>query len=101
MFKALLKLLMNMAGTIVQLICAPINAIIVATVPDFQSYTSGIVNGITTAFNGLNWGLNIIPTSVLNALIFIITCEIAKHTIYLGAHSLIKVWHVLQKVKFW
>lgn len=101
MFKALLKLLMNMAGTIVQLICLPINAIIEATVPDFSSYTSGIVQGIQNAFNGVYWGLNIIPTPVINALILVMTCEIAKHAIYLGAHSLIKVWHVLQKVKFW
>lgn len=101
MFKALFKLIMNLAGTIVQLVLLPINLIFTNALPEVSEQISQVNNGIAEVFRGTAWGLDIIPRPVIIALLFIITCEIAKVTIYIGAHSLVRVWHVLQKVKFW
>ena len=101
MFKALFQLIMNMAGTIIQLVCYPINAVITSVLPDVSDKIQQVGQAIPTMFSGITWAVNILPTSVIVVLTFVITCEIAKHTIYIQTHTLIKVWNVLQKIKFW
>lgn len=101
MFKALFQLIMNMAGTIIQLILAPINLIIVSLFPDVADEIMKVSNGIGDLFLGFSWGLDIIPDSIIIVLMFILTCEIAKVSVYISVHSITRVWHVLQKIKFW
>lgn len=101
MFQALFNIIINLLATIIQLICWPINQIITSTLPDLSSKITEVTNVFSTAFNGLSWAVSAIPPQILSTLLFIITIEIAKHTIFTSTHTLIKVWNVLQKLKFW
>lgn len=101
MFKALMNGLLNLLGTVVQIICLPINTLISNLLPDLSSKISEITSLFSSIFDSIVWALGIIPQPVLTALSFIITIEIVKHSIFVGTHLVLKVWGVLQKIKFW
>lgn len=101
MFKALFNILINLVATLVQLICLPINAIIVNALPDVSQKIIDVTSTFSQIFNNMNWALALIPPAISETILFIITCEIAKHTIYISTHTLIKVWNIVQKIKFW
>ena len=101
MFKALMNGLLNLLGTVVQIICLPINTLIGNLLPDLSGRINEVTGVFGTIFNSITWALGLIPQPVLSALSFIITIEIIKHSIFLGTHLILKVWGVLQKIKFW
>lgn len=101
MFKALFNIIINLLATIIQLICWPVNQVIVNALPDFSSKISQINTTLTSVFDNMSWALGLIPNSITEVLLFIILVEIAKHTIYISTHALLKVWNIIQKIKFW
>lgn len=101
MFKLIFNGIINLLATVIQVIVWPINTIIVNFLPDLSSQISQVSSGISTLFNGMGWALGFLPPGVLGVITFILTVEIAKHTIFVSTHTLIKVWNVFQKVKFW
>lgn len=101
MFKILFKIIINLLATVIQLIVWPINQLISATLPDLTNKIADVNSTITNVFNSMTWALGLLPPIIIETLLFIITIEIAKHTIYISTHTLVKVWNVLQKIKFW
>lgn len=101
MIQAIFRFLMNLLASLIQVIVWPINQIIIATLPDISSKISEVTAGFNSLFGGIGWGLGLLPPGILPILLFILTVEIAKHTIYVSTHTLMKVWTVLQKIKFW
>ena len=101
MFKALFNIIINLLASIIQIICWPINTLISNALPDLSNKITFVTNTIGSIFNSISWGLGLLPTAVVEALLFIVLVEIAMHTIYKSTHALVKVWNVLQKIKFW
>lgn len=101
MFKALFNIILNMIASVIQIIVWPINQIIVNTMPDVSDKILVVTNTLNSVFDAITWGLGLLPPFVIETLLFIVTIEIAKHTIFLSTHVLIKVWNVFQKIKFW
>lgn len=101
MFKALFDIILNMLASVIQIICWPLNAIISSTMPDLSAQILSVTNTLNSVFDSITWALGLIPSPVIIVLLFIIGIEIAKHTIFVSTHTLIKVWNVLQKLKFW
>ena len=101
MFQALFNIIINLLATIIQIIVWPINLIISTTMPDLTAQINQVNEGLTTMFNGIGWALGLLPPGILGVLTFILGIEIAKHTIFISTHTLIKVWNLLQKLKFW
>lgn len=101
MFKALFTIILNMIATVIQIVVWPVNAVITNALPDLSNKILQVTNVLNTAFDSMTWALGIIPSSVVETLLFIIVVEIAKHTIYISTHTLIKVWNLFQKIKFW
>ena len=101
MFKALFNIILNMLATVIQVVCWPINAVIVATMPDLSTKISEVTSTLSSIFNTMTWALGLLPSNLIEILLFILTVEIAKHTIFKSTHVITKVWNVLQKVKFW
>lgn len=101
MFKLIISLVINLVATLVQLIMSPINLLIKNALPDISDKIVQVANGIPQIINYLNYGLGLIPPGVIGVLLFVLTCEIAKHTIFTSTHVLLKVWNIIQKIKFW
>lgn len=101
MFNSIMTALMNMLATFIQIICWPINQILVNSLPDLSDKLIQVNNGWAEIFGNINWALGLLPTGILGVLTFIISVEIIKHTVFISTHTLAKVWTVLQKIKFW
>lgn len=101
MFKALFNIIINMIATVIQLIVWPINQIITNAMPDLSDKILQVSTTLNSVFDAISWGLGLLPSIVIEIMLFIVTIEIAKHTIYISTHTLIKVWNVFQKIKFW
>lgn len=101
MFKALFNVIINMISSVIQIIVWPINQIIVNVMPDVSDKILQVTNTLNTVFDAITWGIGLLPNFLVETLLFIVTIEIAKHTIFMSTHMLIKVWNVFQKIKFW
>lgn len=101
MFKALFNLIINLLATVIQIAVLPINAIITSALPDLSDKITEVTNTLNSAFTSISWALSLVPSQIISTLLFILTIEVAKHTIYVSTHTLIKVWNLFQKLKFW
>lgn len=101
MFKALFNIIINMLASIIQIVVWPINAIITSTLPDISTKILQVTNTLNTVFDAMTWALGLVPSILIETLLFIVAIEIAKHTIFLSTHTLLKVWNLFQKIKFW
>lgn len=101
MFKILMNGIIGMLATVLQILVWPINAILTTALPDLSNQLTSVTTVLNSVFDCLSWAMGLIPEPIQVTLVFIFTVEIAKHSIYLGTHAVIKLWNVLQKVKFW
>lgn len=101
MIQLLFNIIINLIATIIQIIVWPINTIISNLLPDFTSQIASVTNVFNNVFDGMTWPLGFLPGSVITTLLFIVSFEIVKHTIYISTDKLIKVWNIFQKIKFW
>lgn len=101
MFKILFKIIITLVSTVLSLILTPINALVTGVFPDISTKILQVTSGISNLFSGLSYAMGFIPQPIIEVLLFIITCEIAKHTIHISTHLLIKIWVIIQKIKFW
>lgn len=88
-------------ATIIQIVTLPLNLAITSVMPDLTAKINEVVSGIPILFSGIYWATGLLPPGVADVLLFIITVEIAKHTIFTNTHMLSRVWNLLQKIKFW
>lgn len=101
MFKILFSIIINLVASIVQLVCLPLNTLVNNALPNLSGRISQVAGVITTIFGNLNWALGLIPPAITEVILFILSVEIVKHTIYISTHTLLKVWNIVQKIKFW
>lgn len=101
MAKAFLNVIIGLLSTIVQLVCLPINLVMTSTMPDLSEKIQFVTSNIPKYFSGIGYGLSWLPSPIVGILMFIISIEIAKYTIYLSVHGIIKIWNLFQKLKFW
>lgn len=101
MFQNLFKLIINLIATLIQLILLPFNIAISEAFPTISDNVLTITSTLSGILKNVQWALSLVPIPVLQALTLIVGFEIAKHSIYVFSHMLIKVWEVIQKIKFW
>lgn len=101
MFKLLFNMIIGMLATVIQIIVFPINTIISSFLPDLSNGIVQVTSTLNSVFDSLTWALGLLPSVVIVTLSFILTCEIAKHTIWKSTQAVTTVWTVLQKIKFW
>lgn len=101
MFKLLFNGITSILANLLSVIFWPINQVIETILPDFSDKITFITDNLSVIFSGLTWAISILPPVVITTLIFILTLEVAKHTIFTSTHALIKVWNLIQKIKFW
>lgn len=101
MAKAILNVLINCLATLIQIPLIPINLAISSALPDLSDKILEVTSLLSDIFDSMAWALGILPPTIVTVLLFVVTCEIAKHTIFISTHTLVKVWNLMQKIKFW
>lgn len=101
MFKLLFNGITSILANILSVIMYLPNQAVTVAMPDLTEKINYITNNLSSVFSGLTWAISILPPVVVTTLLFILTLEVAKHTIFTSTHALIKVWNLIQKIKFW
>lgn len=101
LLSGLFNLILNLVGTVLQIILLPVNALFNGIFPDLSSNINSIVSGFSTAMSKLGWVLSIIPQPVKTTLLLIFTIEIAVFVVMKSTKLTSKLWKLLQKIKFW
>lgn len=102
MIKAIINGILNVIMSILNVFLYPINALFENLFPDmtnaigtFNTFVNDYVGGTLTYF------FSILPPIFRSLLIIWLTFLISYFTIYYTYHGLIKIWGVIQKIKFW
>lgn len=101
MINIFLNTILGLISTIIQIVCLPINTLIINVLPDISGQINSISTVLNKLFDSITWALGIIPSPIITVLLFIISIEIAKHTINISTHVLLRVFNIFQKIKFW
>ena len=101
MFKLLFNGITRILSNILSVIMYLPNQLVSSAIPDLTEKINFITNNLSQVFDGLTWAISILPPVLITTLMFILTLEVAKHTIFISTHALIKVWNLMQKIKFW
>lgn len=101
LLSGLFNLILNLLATVIQIVCIPLNTLITSLLPDISSSITSVTTGITNLMSYLPWALSILPLSFITTLGVCWTIRLAVANIHISTHALVKVWNVLQKIKFW
>lgn len=93
--------ILGFVATAIQIIVWPVNQLLTAGLPDIANGITAIGNGFSNLLATLPWALSIIPTSLLWIFTLCWGIRLAVSSLSISTHTLIKVWNVFQKIKFW
>lgn len=93
--------LINILASVIQVVVWPINQLVNSALPDLSQKIIDVSSVLNTMFDNMTWALGVVPRSIVLALIFIISVEISRHTIFISTHVISKIWDIIQRIKFW
>lgn len=94
--------ILKLINKIADIVLIPINAIVVASLPDF----SDIVNNFNSLIReyiggGLAYFSSMLPPITKNAIIFYLGLLVIMYTTVLTIHLTLKVFKIIKVIKFW
>lgn len=102
MARAIFKVFFSIITALVNVVLLPINALVSNLLPDL-SLIIGKFNYVLNNYigGGLSWFFHILPTGVRSLILLYLVILISYYTISVAAHGILKVYHIIKKVKFW
>ena len=102
MIKALLNGLLSIITSLLNIFLLPINALIENIFPDMASAISTFNTFVNTYVGGtLSYFFSILPPTFRGLLALWFTFVISYYGIYYTYTGIIKIWSIIQKIKFW
>lgn len=102
MAKAIFNVFFKVIQTVLNIILLPINALIVNLFPDFSSMISSFNTAISTYVGPtIGYFSSLLPPTTKSLLIIYLTFLVSYYTISYSAHAIIKIFKIIQKIKFW
>lgn len=102
MIKALINGLLKIITSILNVFLLPINALFENLFPDMSNSISTFNNFVNTYVGGtLSYFFSILPPIFRGLLVIWFTFLISYYTVYYTYNGLIKIWGIIQKIKFW
>lgn len=102
MIKAILSGLLSMLTSIVNIFLLPINVLFENLFPDMTNSISVFNQFVNNYLGGsLSYFFSIFPPIFRNTLIIWLAFVVGYYTIHFTYTSAIKVWTIIQKIKFW
>lgn len=102
MIKAILKGILKMIMSILNIVLLPINSLISNVFPSMSGAISRFNLLVDTYFTSpITWFFHILPPMFRTILGTWFTFVVAYYTIYYSYLAILKIWNVIQKIKFW
>lgn len=102
MIKAIINGLLNVIMSILNVFLYPINALFENLFPDMTNAINTFNQFVNDYVGGsLSYFFSILPPIFRSLLVLWITFLISYFTIYYTYQGMVKIWGIIQKVKFW
>lgn len=101
LISALFDFVLNLIATVIQIVVWPLNQLIASQIPDLAQGLTAVSTGFQTLFGIFDWVLALVPPPLLWTFAFCYGLRLVVTTISISTHTLVKVWNVFQKIKFW
>lgn len=102
MAKALFNVLFGVIKSILNIGLAPINLLVVNLFPDFSNLISTFNSTLTTYVSPtIGYFSSILPPNSRNIILLYLTFLVSYYTIVYSAHAIIKIFKIIQRIKFW
>ena len=102
MGKALMKVIMKLVTSVINIVLLPVNTLIEPLFP--SSLTNAITNfsNLLSRIGGIiSWFANLFPPTFKDLLLLALGVTIAYYTIAWSYTLIVKIYNVIQKIKFW
>lgn len=102
MINAILNGILKVITTLLNVFLLPVNLLVNTIFPD-MSQAIGHFNNFVNTYLGspLAFFFNLLPPIFRSIVILWITFIISYYTIYYSYLAIIKIWDIIQKIKFW
>lgn len=102
LINAILKGILTVITSLLNIFLLPINALIENVFPD-MSNAIGTFNTFINNYVGgtLSYFFSILPPIFRSILVIWFTFVIAYYSIYYTYIGILKIWNIIQKIKFW
>lgn len=101
LLSGLFNLILELVATVIQIVVLPLNLAVTALLPDVSQSITNTLSGFTQLFTHLGWAINILPETFIDILLVILGIRLAVYIIGNNTMRLVRVWNLLQKIKFW
>lgn len=102
MIKAFLNGILKVITSLLNVFLLPINTLLGALFPDMTNAISTFTNFINTYVGGtLSYFFSILPPTFRSLLVLWFGFVIGYYTIYYTYLAIIKIFNIIQKIKFW
>lgn len=102
LIKAVLNGILKALTGVVSFLLTPLNALVANLFPNMASAIATFNNFVDTAFgSNLTYFFSMFPPTFKSLLVLFITFSIGYYTIHFTYTALVKIFNVIQKVKFW
>lgn len=102
MAKALFNVFFKIIKSVVGIFLAPINALIVNLFPDLSKLISTFNAGVEKLLgSGLGFFAHLLPPTTRVIILLWLAILIGYYTISVSVHLILKVIHIIKKLKIW
>lgn len=102
MIKGILNGLLKMIISVLNIFLIPVNALFENLFPDMTNSINTFVSFVNTYVGSfLSYFFSILPPIFRNILVIWLTFVIGYYTIYYTYLGIIKIFNIIQKIKFW
>lgn len=102
MGKALMNLIMKLVTSIINIVLTPVNDLLSPLFPpQLSSAISNFSNLLSRIGGIISWFTNLLPPTFKDLLLLALGVTITYYTIAWSYTLIIKIYNVIQKIKFW
>ena len=102
MIKAILNGILKMIMGVLNIVLLPINALIENIFPSMTNALSTFTDFVNNVLGSrLAYFFSILPPILRSLLVIWFTFVLAYYSIYYSYLAIIKIWGIIQKIKFW
>lgn len=102
MAKAIFNVLFKIIKTILDVGLAPVNLLVANLFPDFAILLSTFNNNVSRYVGGMiGYFSYMIPPTTKSLITLYLTFLISYYTISYAVHGVVKIFKIIQRIKFW
>lgn len=102
MAKIIFNVFFGIIKTIINIVLAPVNAIIANLFPGLGSIITAFNSSLTLSIgSGIAWFTHLLPPMTKSLILLYLSILIGYYTILYSVHAILKIFEIIKKIKFW